>query len=218
MARAYRMTSARRAAIRKAQLASARKRRGKRKKKIIAGSVAAVGVVGVTMYATKNRRRKSGASSVNVVSETMAASNSQSVSKQLDLIRISPHDAGNNKIDYSEVGKPMRDLNLKKLHLSQRRIDRKLNAHKKGTGKVIAGTKSVIQKVKRNRPGFNDSRRADYKPSQRKAAYEANKEAIKLANKERARRKRTVSLLQQNVLSGISIDSSRFPKSYIPYK
>ena len=88
MARAYRMTSARRAAIRKAQLASARKRRGRRNKKIAAGvALAGAGVIGVTMYASKGRGKgkgKSGKNStaINTVSQTMAAP-----SKSLDIIR-----------------------------------------------------------------------------------------------------------------------------------
>lgn len=213
------MTGARRAAIRKAQLASARKRKGKRKKKI-AGGVAAVGVIGVTMYAAHGYRKRGKGSKnpVNVVSATMTTSTPASVSKELDLIRISPHDAGSNGIDYGEVGKPMRDLNLTKLRSNQRQLDKRLNSHKKGKGKVITSEQGVVKRVKRNRPGFNDSRRAGYKPSVRKENYLANQEAIKVTNRERARRKRTKSILSQTVLNGISLDTSRYPQSILPFK
>lgn len=210
------MTSARRAAIRKAQLASARKRKGKRNKKIAAGAaVAGIGVLGVTMYASKGRKKRAGGA-VNVVSETMTAS-PRAVSKELDLIRISPHDAGQNGLDYGEVGKPMRELNKTYLHKRQRQIDNKLNAHKQGRGKTVVTSNGVIKRVKRNRPGFNDSRRADYQPSKRRSNYLINQEAIKKSNRERARAKRTKHLLQQPVLGGITIDSSRFPKSHLTY-
>lgn len=57
---AYRMTSARRAALRKAQLASARKRKRNRKVKKAAAAVGAVGVIGATVGAGVYRHKASG--------------------------------------------------------------------------------------------------------------------------------------------------------------
>lgn len=208
MARAYRMTSARRAAIKKAQRISAQKRRGKHRKKIAAG-VVGVGVIGVTMYAANGYRKrgKGGKGPVNVVSQTMAAT--PSASKELDLIRINALDAIHTGIDYGEVGKPRTDSTLK-LRQDHRQQQNKLNRNVRGRGRVRNGSAGT-DKVKRNRPKFNDDRRNNYDSKARKAAYDANPEPMRTANRERARRnalnKRLKKLFGQPVLGGISVSA-----------
>ena len=181
MARAYRMTSARRAAIRKAQLASARKRRGKKRRQIATG----VGVLAVTMAAAggaAHYRRKRGASkSVNVVQETLRPTETLSTSKEIDVLRnyieesIVTQKNGSSKIDFGRVGRPRAHGVDKNLHVNQRQLDRKQNKQTKGKGVTRTDRHGKTDHVLRNRPGFNDSRRNEYRPSSRRQRYQENK-------------------------------------------
>lgn len=87
--RAYRLTPRRREALRKAQLASAAKRRGQHKR--IAGVIGATLVAGGLGFAAHRRR-----SSSPVIKHTM------STSKELDIVRIAPNA---NRTNWTHVGK-----------------------------------------------------------------------------------------------------------------
>lgn len=229
MARAYRMTSARRAAIKKAQRISAQRRKGKRRKRAVGAGIAAAGVIGVTLYAAngygnRKRARKAAAGKVNVVATTMAAEPPYTGGKELDIFRrdiysslVIRRDSETKKpsygLDYSVVGSDVRDAKPVK-HWGK---EKKAGKSRSGRGVVRASEKGVVDKVLRNRTRSADKKRAEYSPSARKAAYEANKEAIKQSNKQRARRKRTQFLLRQNVIGNISMDTSRFPQTRLTY-
>ena len=77
---AYRMTSARRAALRKAQLASARKRKRNRKVKKAVVAVGAVGVIGATVGVGASKRKKR--ISNNVRSQARARVHIKKVARQ----------------------------------------------------------------------------------------------------------------------------------------
>ena len=185
------MTSARRAAIKKAQAASARKRRGRRNKKIAAGvGLASVGVIGITMAASRSRKRGavSKTTPVNVVQNTVhapAPEQKLSTSKELDIIRVTLDSPGVIKrtpkgkyagIDFSHVGKEEGSQSTHEHKTQrQRRAQKKLNLHIFGKGKIrVAGNGTAI-KVKRDRQGFNEDRRNTYSPSARRKLYENQK-------------------------------------------
>lgn len=183
MARAYRMTSARRAAIKKAQRISAQKRRGKRRKRIATG-VAAAGVVGVTLYAAnKYRKRGSGGGRpMNAVSATMDTQK-VSDSREVDLFRTTVVEATRynkkgmrEKINFSTVGRA--DVRYKAEpppHYKRAQKAKKLNRHSYGKGKVRVDSQGIAVKVLRNRmsatDSFHDDRRLNYLPSTRKVKY-----------------------------------------------
>lgn len=182
MARAYRMTAGRRAAIKKAQAASARKRRGRRKKRIAVGAgIGALGVVGVTLAAANGygKRRRALIANAGVLEATMAPPEKEikySSSKEIDVIRVTleesiqltPRSKKYKGIDFSKVGKP--DLvTMKKVWTKEN----KAGKERKGRGKFRVGVGGAVDKVLRNRPKFNDDRRGDYSPSRRKKLYEA---------------------------------------------
>jgi hypothetical protein len=235
MARAYRMTSARRAAIKKAQRISAQRRKGKGRKKAVGAGIAAAGVIGVTMYAAngygnRKRARKAAAGRVNVVAMTTTATTGQaySGSKEIDIVRrdifsslMIERDPDTKKINYGlnyrAVGTDVRD------NLPMRRWvkENKLNRNRRGRGKVVSSlVPNKTQKVKRNRPGFNDSRRKDYNREARAALYQQNAAKIKVKNDAKAAKKKQTkaikSILSPKFLGRISIDSSGAPKSGWP--
>lgn len=226
MARAYRMTSARRAAIRKAQLASARKRRGRRRRRIATGvGIASAGVLAVTLgasarYGTRRRARMSAA---NVVQTTI------STSKELDLPRWSLEQSMVNltadarrkrlkpRIDYGRAGKTAREVQFQ-IETQNRRQQRaaqkatKAATGKTGKGRVRANTAGITDKVKRNRPKFNDDRRADYSPNARRELYERDAERISARNKANYDRKKKMKALKnlfgKPVVGNIRVNST----------
>lgn len=177
------MTSARRAAIRKAQLASARKRRNRGRKRAALGVAAGVGVIGVTMAAANGygNRRRARMAPKNVVEATVQPQIQYSNSKELDVFRVTFDDPGvvrrTNKgkykgIDFSSVGKTYGE-HYKTIELTGR--ENKLNTHVFGKGKIrVAGNGKAV-KVKRDRQKFNEDRRNDYSPAARHDAYERSK-------------------------------------------
>ena len=183
MARAYRMTAGRRAAIKKAQAASARKRRGKRKKRIAIGAgIGALGVVGVTMAAANGygKRRRALIANAGGLEATMAPPKKEikySTSKEIDVIRVSleeaiqltPRSKKYKGIDFSKAGKPDNVMmtRLKK----QSKENKAKGTQSKGRGKFRVGESGATDKVLRNRPKFNDDRRNGYSRSQRSKAY-----------------------------------------------
>ncbi len=197
MARAYRMTSARRAAIRKAQQASARKRRGKKKKVAIGAGVAGLGVIGVTMYASMGRGRgkKSVAGPVNVVTTTMAVEPIKlSESKEIDLIRFDLEEAvapvykkdGTIKkfrVDAPLVGQTKRSIELAekakrgswRRERAKRKMERSARGYR-GRGQSVVGIDGVLlRKIQRNRANRNKRYRDEYDPKKRSKRYEAEK-------------------------------------------
>lgn len=167
MARAYRMTSARRAAIKKAQAASARKRRGKRKRRIATGVgiVGGLGVVGVTLYAANNRsrNRKSG-SSVGVVQQTMTSSPQPiTTDKSFD-------DSDIDDIDYGGPGK------ITSISERQEKAKRKAERTKRKKNRVFAvDANGVATGYKRYRPNDALRKRQNYDRKARAKRYEEAK-------------------------------------------
>lgn len=233
MARAYRMTSARRAAIRKAQLASARKRRGRRNKRIATGVGVGVGVVAVTLGAAAHSygKRRRGRMQ-NVVQTTVQASN-RSTSKELDVVRwtleesivdIGP-DAKKKKlkprIDFGRAGKTPREIMFKQQQLSrsQWKQDRAKKG-KNGRGRVRVAESGKADKVLRDRQKFNAQRRESYDSNARAALYESQKGIIKIKNDAKAARKRRDKalrrILSQQVVGNITIDMTGTEKSGWP--
>lgn len=176
MARAYRMTSARRAAIKKAQAASARKRRGKRKRKIATGVgiVGGLGVVGVTMYAANKgmkKRKSQKQSSVGVVTETIQ----MSTSKEIDVIRTGIYDSVERGLDYSEIGarehqNPSGTLSIDRITRAQKKAAKAARG-RRGRKKNVVDSSGVVTPLVRFRPNYNDDRRSKYRPSVRHGEY-----------------------------------------------
>lgn len=180
MARAYRMTAGRRAAIKKAQAASARKRRGRRNKKIAIG--AGIGVVAVTMAAANGygKRRRALIANAGVLEATMAPPKKEikhSSSKEIDLVRVTldeaieltPRSKKFKRIDFSKAGKPDR-VTMTKLK-KQEQENKAKGTQRKGKGKFRVGETGATDKVLRNRPKFNDDRRNGYSASSRSKKY-----------------------------------------------
>lgn len=226
------MTSARRAAIKKAQRISAQKRRGKRRRKIALGVGAAAGVIGVTLYASRKRRgRSKGHGSMNAVSTTLEPQIKYSDSKEIDFIRLDRMDAtrfdkkGREKIDFSLVGKPEPGYNArsKKIktenNFKRQALEKKLNTHVKKKGVTRATVTVPVDRVLRNRVKFNDDRRSGYSPNARAAKYQREKEAISQRRKDRIAAQK---LLEQQlsfpktVIGSIKIKGGKLPKSSWP--
>ena len=168
MARAYRMTSARRAAIKKAQAASARKRKGKNRKRAAIGAAAiGVGVLGVTLAKTRSGRKKS-RGPVSVIGTTVEPAGQVSTSKELDILRVTLDSPGDV---FGHLGKP-EGSQLKKRELSkkQNKADKAAKG-KGGKGVFRVGEIGSVDKVLRNRPKFNDDRRNGYSPGARREKY-----------------------------------------------
>lgn len=115
MARRYRMTPKRKAALRRAQEASARKRRratGSRNKKIAVAAGISAAVVGTAVagYAAHSYVKKLGQGGPQV----------KAPGKELDLIRVGPIRSGSN---WPVVGKPI----MRTVVTKQRRRKKKLN-------------------------------------------------------------------------------------------
>jgi hypothetical protein len=192
------MTSARRAAIRKAQLASARKRRGKGKKRAAAAGVASLGVVGVTLYAAsgyKNRRKARMKGPVNVITSTLPESPSSSSPITTDF---------QTGVDYGEAGVPVNLSTLAAIKGKPQRIRTK-------RGKVVSGSGGA-KKVLRNRPKFNADRKANYDSDARSAAYQKNLEKNRAKQRQYAankrNQKRIKKLFSQPVVGNIKLDFS----------
>lgn len=204
MARAYRMTSARRAAIKKAQRISAQKRRGKKKKRAIGAGIAAAGVIGVTMYAANGYRKRNRSSksvgNINVVSVTTSADKPYTGNKELDIVRrditsslLVERDPDTKKINYGlnyrAIGTDIRDNKPVK----QWTRERKIGVHRRGRGVVRVTPAGVAVKLKRNRPKFNDDRRMNYSPGERHQKY--------LRESEGLRKRRTVKKQKRSAKS-----------------
>lgn len=187
MARAYRMTSARLAAIRKAQRISAQKRRGKKRKRIAASvAVGAVGagVLGVTLG--RYRSRKKGGK-VSVVSTTMS-SQPISNSKELDIIRndlvtslTTTKDKKGEIVDFSKVGTPRSSQQIiKRLTKQQKRAEKAQEGRKSKRIARNSTSSNSTDTVKRNKVKYNEKRRNEYRSSlavreARSAAYQEAK-------------------------------------------
>lgn len=188
MARAYRMTSARRAAIRKAQQASARKRRGRKKAKI---AVSSLGVVAVTVaagygYRKYGARKKSKSMPVtqNIVQVT-TPSIVYSNSKEIDVFRETIDSStsytrkGKPKVNYGKVGKPIEAMTVGEIKNSSKGKGRGNKNRPKGKGRHVTPQQGgPIQKVLRYRPQRNEKRRMDYSPIKRSISYKKNAEKI----------------------------------------
>lgn len=191
MARAYRMTSARRAAIRKAQLASARKRRGRRKKRIATAVGVGAGVIGVTLAAKSYRRR--GRGSKNVVNATMEPSIQYSDSTDVDVVRHTISSqlttrktrSGRIKhgIDFGKTGSPVSVfVDIERRSPRWVRTESKLKRAARGNRgyrRIRVGKDGSIDIVKRNRQNFNAQRRNDYDSAVRSNNYENQKKKKK---------------------------------------
>jgi hypothetical protein len=101
VARAYRMTPKRRAALHKAQLASAKKRRRTRNRRIAvaAGGVGVLAGVGAGAYLGHRY-----VSALKGGPQPVKAGPVLSSSKELDLVRVRPRETGEN---WTHVGKPI---------------------------------------------------------------------------------------------------------------
>ena len=178
MARAYRMTSARRAAIKKAQAASARKRKGRHRRRAAIGIAVGVGigVLGVTL--TRNPKKRKAAGPVNVVNTTLPQAPAVTKTKEIDILRVtldSPGVIHSGGVDFSVLGKPEgSQLKTRKLSKKQNKADLAAKG-KAGKGKIRVGAGGRAVKVKRDRQGFNQDRKNDYVPSSRSKRYQDEK-------------------------------------------
>lgn len=140
--RHYKLTPRRKAAILKAQAASARKRRGKFAR--IAGGVTVVAVTGAAAGFAHRRMRKS--------------PNNSTAGKELDIIRIAPrvsrNEYGNiSRVFFENVGKPLNPTRLDDGKPSfKRRKQKKLN--------YVESEKKRLRKEKqRQTKNFKERRR-----------------------------------------------------------
>lgn len=157
MARRYRMTPARRAAIKKAQEASARKRR---KRRIIAGT--GITVVSVTAAAAggyyarkginKRRYRKAHEYFVSRTPQLALPAGKTKLKRNLE-----------NSVFVDRAGNPRGRKNT--------------IAPRKGVIKV--NSQGVARSIKRNRPNYDASRRADYSPKERQLKYINSEDFLK---------------------------------------
>lgn len=188
-ATSYRLTARRRAALRKAQLASARKRKNRRKAaKVAVGA----GVIAATMAGSYQRSRKRSIAAQNVVQKTTLAG--FRTNQQMHTISVVTGQVGNpgrggeldllrfdiasqlldekSKIDFGKLGQPRR----KYTSLTFRRgvAQNKLRKAARGTrGRRVIdvfpdGSTGPIGAKAR----YNVSRRMSYKPSVRRSAYQ----------------------------------------------
>ncbi len=188
----YRLTARRRAALRKAQLASARKRKNRRKAaKVAVGA----GVIAATMAGSYQRSRKRSMAAQNVVQKTTLAG--FKTNQQLHTISVVTGQTGagkggeldvlrfdiksqlvdeKSKIDFGKLGKPRKKYSS----LTFRRgvAQNKLRKAARGTrGRRVIdvfpdGTTGPIGAKAR----YNVSRRMSYKPSVRRGAYQASRD------------------------------------------
>lgn len=178
--RYHRMTPARRAALRKAQLASAKKR--KRNRRIATGA----GVVAVTMAGAggyKRGRGKARAREARVPSITLDGSKftwtqrteKYNGGKEVDLVRHSRQSQlfdENSRIDYGKIGQPIR---VRQVHLSfrQARARKKLEKAAKGIRrrrKIFVAPDGTVEPIGA-RERAKIKARMDYRPSKRSKRY-----------------------------------------------
>lgn len=193
-ARHYKMTARRRAALRKAQIASARKRRNRRKAaKVAVGA----GVIAVTMAGSYQRSKRKAAAK-NVVQQTTLAGfrlseprlhtasvvNGQTTSsagKEVDIVRFDIKGQisdENSKIDFGKVGTPR----TQRTYLTFRRgvAQNKLRKAAKGTrGRRIIevfsdGSTGPIGARARSK----EKEKMNYSPSARRTSYQNARDRI----------------------------------------
>ena len=179
--RYHRMTPARRAALKKAQLAAAKKR--KRNRRV----ATAVGVVAVTAAAGggyARGRKKAKAREARVPQITLSGVKFDTVrplkytgGKEIDLIRHTAESQmfdENSRIDYGKIGSPIKSS---KLTLTRRQaiITKRLAkaAEGKRTRRIIAVHRDGSVEPIGNKARYNIKRRMNYKPSKRSAEYKA---------------------------------------------
>lgn len=177
--RYHRMTPARRAALRKAQLASAKKR--KRNRRIATGAgIVAVTVAGAGGY--KRGQKKAKAREARVPSVTLNGSKftwtqpiKYSGGREVDLIRHSRDSQlfdENSRIDYGKIGQPIR---VKQIHLTfrQARAQKKLTKAAKGIArrrKIYVNPDGTVEPIGA-RERAKIKARMEYKPSKRSKRY-----------------------------------------------
>lgn len=169
MARRYRMTPARRAAIKKAQAASARKRR----RRNIAMATTA-GVVAVTTAAAgghygrkqvyKRRYKKAHQEFLRRATGPQLALPAGPNGRRTTRLKANYQKRARNSVMFDAAGNPRGNKNgLAAISKGQAKMIRK-RSHKIKVGKTA-------QVINRSRPNYDASRRADYKPSVRHLRY-----------------------------------------------
>ena len=170
MARRYRMTAARRAALRKAQIASAKKRKRARAKRAVKGT--AGGVLAVTMgglgghYARKGvTKRKNRIAYAKFVESTRPTQRALSSGRKKTVIDYGQRRV-KNAVVFDKNGRPRGNKNG-------------LATWEKGQAKWVPKYKrqmktrsdGTVQPIRRNRAKYNAQRRGSYSPGKRKLKY-----------------------------------------------
>lgn len=172
--RRYRMTPARRAALKKAQLAAAKKRKSTRRKNIVKGAAATV--LAVTMggagghYArkgvTKRKNRIAYAKFVETTRPTQLALPAGKTKGKTTKIDYSQRRM-NNAVTVDKNGRPRGNKNgLAKYEKGQAKWVPK---HKR---LVKVSRNGMAQTLRRNRAKYNALRRGSYSPGQRQLKYQ----------------------------------------------
>jgi hypothetical protein len=168
--RRYRMTPARKAALRKAQIASAKKRkraRVKRTAKGVAGGVLAVTMGGVGGHYTKKgvtryKNKRAYAAFVKLATPTQRALPPGSKTTKIDYSQR----RADNAVLFDENGRPRGNKNgLAQWEKGQAKW---IPKHKRWMKSRSDGT---VQPIKRNRVKYNAQRRGSYSPGERKLKY-----------------------------------------------
>jgi hypothetical protein len=169
------MTAARRAALRKAQVASARKRR--RNKKIVktAGVIAVTVAAGGGSYSRARKRR--GSASINVVNTTVNATSNpvnankvKRVGNEIDVDRWSYNNQvfdENDTMDYGKVGRPK--PGYKQSFIPRRKPKGKPNRHVKSKRLNVVYSDGTILSGARQR--WTEKQRMTYSPNKRSVRY-----------------------------------------------
>lgn len=188
MARRYRMTAARRAALRKAQIASAKKRKRAKVKRVAKGT--AGGILAVTMgglgghYArkgvTKRKNRIAYGKFVETTRPTQLALPAGRTKGKVTKIDYGKRRA-DNAVLFDKNGRPRGNKNgLAKYEKGQAKWVPKHKRYMKSLGD------GTVQTLRRNRVKYNAQRRGSYSPGKRKLKY-------KNQDKPRIQRKRESS-------------------------
>jgi hypothetical protein len=145
MSRRYRMTPRRKAALKKAQAASARKRKRASNKRIAVGAGIAGGVLGVAVagYATHSYIKKLGQGGPQKPKAT---------GKELDLIRLAPISSGSN---WPNVGRP-----LMRTTVTKQRRRKKLPNYIESEKARVKHIQSLDRKALNARRRYHNRRRA----------------------------------------------------------
>lgn len=173
--RGYRMTAARRAALRKAQIASARKRRRNKKIVKVAGVIAVTVAAGGGGYA--RARKRGGSASINVVNTTVNATSSpvnankmKKAGSEIDVDRWTYGNQVFNDDDVMDYGKVGRSKpGYKQSFIARRKPKGKPNLHVKS--KRINAVYSDGTILSGARARWTEKQRMTYSPNQRSVRY-----------------------------------------------